>query len=125
MRLSVVMHKKRILLVPLVVVVGIAAVLWALPRRPAVSLTTIVHLSPGMSEADVAMLLGPPTADVTARPPAGLPPAAPGGKLLQYVGDRATATVEFDPGGRVVRVHPVIRTVTGIERVRLRLNWWW
>jgi hypothetical protein len=119
-------RKRTILLLgPLIAVVGIVAVVWALPNRPAVSLTTIVHLSPGMSETDVAELLGPPTADVTARPPAGLPPAARGGKLLQYVGDRATVTVEFDPAGRVVCFYPAIRTVTGIERLRLRLNWWW
>jgi hypothetical protein len=76
-----------------------------------------------MSEADVTAILGSPTADLTARPPAGVPSPAPGGRLLEYAGVRATARVEFDAGGRLVRNSPVVRTVTGLERLRLRLNW--
>jgi hypothetical protein len=105
-------------------VAGVAATLWALQRRPAVTLTTMARLTPGMSEADVAAVLGPPSADRTACPPAAVPPPAAGGRLLEYAGDRATARVEFDAGGRLVRCHPEVRIVTGLERLRLRLNWW-
>jgi hypothetical protein len=111
-------------LVALVGLVGAAILLWPAPERPAASLTTLAHLAPGMSEAQVAAALGPPAADVTGRPPAGVPPAAPGGRLLVYTGDRAMATVEFGPDGRLVRYHPVVRTVNLEERIRLRLNWW-
>jgi hypothetical protein len=77
-----------------------------------------------MTEAEVTAELGPPVADLTASPPAGVPAAPPGGRLVEYGGDRATATVTFGPDGRMVRVHPVIRTVNLEERVRLRANWW-
>jgi hypothetical protein len=107
-----------------IVVAGVAVTLWALRSRPEVTLTTMVRLTPGMSGADVAAVLGSPTADLTACPPAGVPPPAVGGRLLEYAGDRATARVEFDAGGRLVRCHPVVRVVTGLERLRLRLNWW-
>jgi hypothetical protein len=95
-----------------------------LPPRPEVSLTTIGRLRRGMSESEVAAVLGPPTADVTAHPPAGLPPPTAGGRLLEYDGKLATARVEFDAAGGFLRCHPVIRTVTGLERLRIRLNWW-
>jgi hypothetical protein len=35
-----------------------------------------------------------------------------------------TVTVEFDGAGRLVRYYPVVHEVSGLERVRLRLNWW-
>jgi hypothetical protein len=77
-----------------------------------------------MTEAEVTAELGPPTGDVTANPPTGVPAAPPGGRLLEYGGDRATATVTFGPDGRMVRVHPVVRTINLEERIRLRANWW-
>jgi hypothetical protein len=104
-------------------VAGVAVTWWALQSRPAVTLTTILRLTPGMSEADVAAILGSPTADLTASPPPGFPPPAAGGRLLEYAGDRATARVEFDAGGRLVRCIPLVRVVTGLERLRIRLNW--
>ena len=104
---------------------GAVALLRLPPMQPGVSLTTLAQLKAGMSEADVAAILGPPTADWTGRPPTGHPPPAAGARLLGYAGDRATASVEFDSGGRFVRCRPVtVRVVTGLERVRLRLNWW-
>jgi hypothetical protein len=107
-------------------VAGVATTLWTLDRQPAVTVTTIARLTPGMSEADVKAVLGSPAADLTARPPAGVRPPLAGGRLLEYTGVRATAWVEFDGGGRLVRCHPpVVRVVTGLERLRLRLNWWW
>lgn len=54
---------------------GVAALVWLLPKRTEVSLTTIARLSPGMSEADVAKVLGPPTADRTGQPLARFPVA--------------------------------------------------
>jgi hypothetical protein len=68
------MRKRRILLV-LAALAGLAglawiAFIWTLPKRPEVSLTTMVRLKRGMSEADVVAVLGPPAADLTARPPA-------------------------------------------------------
>lgn len=100
-----------------IVLVGLA------PQRAGVSLTTIARLTPGMTEADVAAVLGPPTTDRTGRPPARFPAAADA-RLLEYAGERATAVAEFD-AGRLVQCRPVsIRTVSGVERVRLRLNWW-
>jgi hypothetical protein len=104
---------------------GAVALLLSAPGRPGVSLTTMARVEPGMSEAEVEAVLGPPTADRTGRPPPRVAPSAAGGRLLEYAGERATAVVEFDPGGRAVRAWPVeVRTVTGVERVRLRLNWW-
>ena len=112
-----------VLLVPLVL--GATAVLRALaPRTPNVSLTTLARLNPGMSEAEVAAALGPPTEDVTGRAPPDIPPAAPGGRLLVYVGERAKATLEFGADGRLVRHEVVIWAVNLEERIRLRLNWW-
>src|SRR5262245_15862893 len=99
---------------------GVIAITWMLPKRAEVSLTTIARLTPGMPEADVAAVLGAPAADLTARPPAGVPSPATGGRLLEYVGELATARVEFDADGRLVRCHPVVHTVTGLERIRLR-----
>ena len=62
--------------------------------RPEVSLTAIMdRLTAGMSEADVAAVLGPPTADVTGRLPARYPTPAAGGRVLEYQGARATAGV--------------------------------
>ena len=104
---------------------GAVFLLWLPPKEPEVSLTTLAHLKPGMSEADVAAVLGPPTADRTSQPPAGDALTVAGGRLLEYAGERATATVEFDASGRLVRCRPVeVRKVTGLERIRLRLNWW-
>jgi hypothetical protein len=115
-----------ILLLVLLVLAGTVIVLVALtPESPEVSLRTLTRLDPGMSEAEVAAAIGPPTEDVTGRAPPSIPPAAPGGRLLVYPGERATATVEFGPDGRLVRYHPVIRTINLEERIRLRLNWWW
>jgi hypothetical protein len=110
-------------LLVLAILAGVAAFV-ALPRRPEVSLTTLGRLRRGMSEAEVAAVLGPPTADLTAHPPAGLPPPPAGGKLLEYSGKLATAQVEFDAAGGFARSHAVIHTVTGLERLRIRLNWW-
>ncbi len=108
-------------------VAWVAAWLWLGRGRPEVSLTTIMdRLSPGMSESDVAAILGPPTADVTGRLPAYFPPPAAGGRVLEYAGERATAGVEFGPDGRLVRAYPIkLRVITGPERVRSRLNLWW
>ena len=103
---------------------GVVAILWAVPAQPEVSLTTLARLTPGMSEADVAGLFGLPTADVTGQPPTSIPPPVAGGRLLEYSGRRATVTVEFDADGRLVRTYPVIHEVSGLERVRIRLNWW-
>ena len=125
------MRKKWRLLVALLgvlVLAGVGVLLSLAPKlslaRPEVSLTTLVRLDPGMTEAEVAALLGPPTDDVTGRAPASIPPAAPGGRLLMYTGERATATVEFGPDGRLVRYHFDLRTINLEERIRLRLNWW-
>jgi hypothetical protein len=98
--------------------------LYLSPARPDVTLTTMARLSPGMLEADVRAILGPETADLTARPPAGVPAPAAGGRLLEYAGTRATARVEYGPDGRMVRCHTAVRVVTGLERLRIRLNWW-
>jgi hypothetical protein len=123
------MWKKWRLLVALLgvlVLAGVGVLLSLAPKkRPEVSLTTLVRLDPGMTEAEVTAVLGPPTDDVTGRAPASIPPAAPGGRLLMYTGERATATVEFGPDGRLVRYHPVFRTINLEERIRIRLNWWW
>jgi hypothetical protein len=118
--------RRRVLLVLIALagLAGVAALLWLPPARPEVSLTTLVRLTPGMSEAQVAAVLGPPAADLTGQPPQGVPPPAPGARLLRYAGRRATVTAEFDAGGRLVRYHPVIHEVSGLERVRLRLNLW-
>src|SRR5438105_4390242 len=59
---------------------GAALLLWPSPGRPAPSLKALARLAPGMTEAQVAALLGPPAADVTGAPPPGVPPAAPGGR---------------------------------------------
>jgi hypothetical protein len=120
--------RKRRALVVLAAAAGVAwvaAFLWTRRVSPEVSLTTMSRLTPGMSEADVAAALGPPTADVTGRLPARFPRPAAGNRVLEYAGVRATAAVEFSPDGRLVREYPTsIRVVTGLERVRLRLNWW-
>ena len=117
----------RRVLVGFAVLFGLAGaffLLWPAPVQSGASLKTLARLAPGMSEAQVATEIGPAFADVTDRPPTGVPPAARGGRLLAYTGDRATATVEFGPDGRLVRVHPVVRTVNLEERIRIRLNWW-
>jgi hypothetical protein len=122
------MRKWRRLLVGVVALLALAGgavLLWPREPRPALSLRTLTRLDPGMTEAQVAALLGPTAADVTGAPPPGVPAPKPGGRLLVYSGDRATATVEFGPDGRMVRFHPVIRTVNLEERIRIRLNWWW
>jgi hypothetical protein len=64
------MRKGWGLLVALLVVLvlaGVAVLLSLDHKRPEVSLTTLVRLDPGMTEAEVADLLGPPTDDVTGR----------------------------------------------------------
>jgi hypothetical protein len=122
------MRKWRRLLFGVVVLLGLAGaavVLWPSPQRPEPSLRTLTRLDPGMTEAQVAALLGPSAADVTGAPPPGVPPPAPGGRLLVYSGDRATATVEFGADGRVVRFHPDFRSFNLEERIRIRLNCWW
>jgi hypothetical protein len=49
---------------------GAGALLYLLLRpEPEVTLTTMLRIGPGVTEADVADVLGPPTADLTARPP--------------------------------------------------------
>jgi hypothetical protein len=124
---SVRVRRWRRFVVALLMLVGLAgaAVFVVLaPESPGVTLTTLARLIPGMSESQVSAVLGPPSDDVTGRPPPGVPRAAPGGRLLLYAGDRAMATVEFGPEGHLIRCHPVIRTVTFPERIRLRLNLW-
>ena len=114
-------------MVGLAVLFGLAGAvffLWPAPKQLDVSLRSLTRLEPGMSEAQVAAEIGPSVADVTDHPPAGVPPAARGGRLLAYTGDRATATVEFGRDGRLVRFHPVIHTINLEERIRIRLNWW-
>jgi hypothetical protein len=144
------MRRRRILLVLLAfaTLVGVAAFVWLSPAPTDVSLTTLTRLKPGMSEADVAMIFGAPAADLTGVPVDAVPPPAPGAKLwvntrslagvgkegvpplkagarlLRYVGRRATVTAEFDAGGGLIRWYPVIHEISGLERVRLRLNWW-
>src|SRR5437867_3995183 len=110
-----------IVLACLTTLAGVAVLLWMLPARPDVSLTTLARLTPGMSEAEVADVFGPPAADLTGQPPARIPPPEAGGRLLEYSGRRATMTVEFDAGGRLVRSHSVVHEVSGLERVRIRL----
>jgi hypothetical protein len=119
--------RRRILLVVIALasLAGVAALLWLSPAQPEVSLTTVLRLTPGMSEADVAAVLGPPTSDRTDQPLVGVSPSAAGGRVLEYAGDRATAMVEFGPDGQLVRIHRIgVRVVTPLERLRLRLNWW-
>jgi hypothetical protein len=120
------MTKKRFLLIagPLGAYAVILGVLAMLPPRREVSLTTLARLTPGMSEADVAAVFGPPSADPTDQASVRVPPPVAGGRLLIYSGHRATVTAEFDAAGRLVRWYPVIHEVSGPERVRLRLNWW-
>ncbi len=121
------MRKRRRFLVGLLILLALAGavvLLWPVPDEPRASLKALARLAPGMTEAEVTAELGPPVADVTASPPAGVPAAPPGGRLLEYGGDRATATVAFGPDGRMVRFHPVVRTVNLEERIRLRANWW-
>ena len=135
-----------VILIALASLTGVAAVVWLLAATPEVSLTTMARLTPGMSEADVTAVIGPPTADLTGLPPTEVPPPAPGVpgfapgslvavgqqvppaaagvRLLRYTGRRATVTVEFDAHGRLVRCYPVVHEISGLERVRLRLNWW-
>ena len=112
-------------------------VLAMLPGRPEVSLTTLSRLTVGMSEADVADVFGPPAAGLTGQTPLGgwiypgqgkgvaiATPPKGGLRVLRYSGPRATVTVEFGVDGRLVRCYPVIHEVSGLERLRLRLNWW-
>jgi hypothetical protein len=115
------------------VALSVAAILFAavatlfvlLRPVPEVSLTGMSRLRLGMTEAEVAANLGAPTGDLTAAPPAGVPAPPSGGKLLEYTGAKATARVEFGPDGRMARCDAAsIRTVSGLERVRIRLNWW-
>jgi len=113
-----------LLILSLTAVIGLAVTLWCLPSRPEVTLTTMARLAPGMTEMEVAELIGPPTADLTTCPPAGIALMTTAGRLLEYAGDQATAQVEFDTAGRLVRCYPKVRIITGLERLRLRLNWW-
>src|SRR5262245_32966120 len=115
------MRKPRRFLFGVLALLGLAGAMipwvWRAPDRPRASLKALVRLAPGMPEAEVTAALGPPVADVTDSPPTGVPPAPLGGRLLLYTGERATATVEFGPDGRMVRCHPVIRTVNLEERI--------
>lgn len=117
-------QRTLLLLLALAVLGALVSLLGLRPARPDVSLMSISRLAPGMTEADVTRLLGPPTDDLTHRPPPGVPSPAGGGRLLEYAGDRATAKVEFGPDGRLVRCRPSIRVVSGLERLRIRLNGW-
>ena len=122
------MRKRKRILFGLAILGGIAGAIvlwWPAPDPPQASLKTIARLAPGMTEAEVAAKIGPPSADVTGGPPAGVPMAPAGGRLLEYDGDRATATVAFGPDGRMVMVYTVVRTISLEERIRLRTNWWW
>jgi hypothetical protein len=104
---------------------GAASTAWTLTAGPPqVSVTSIMRLKAGMTEADVAAVLGPATADVTARPPAGVPAPAAGERMLEYAGARATARLAYDADGKLVRWYPAVRTVTATERLRLRLASW-
>jgi hypothetical protein len=119
--------RRRRLLLGLVLLASLAAaavLLWPRPAPPGVSLTTLSRLQPGMTETEVAAILGPPVADVTDQAPAGGPASIGRGRLLHYAGDRASANIEYDEDDRLVRIFPAVKTVTGLERVRLRLNWW-
>jgi hypothetical protein len=107
----------------LVALAGVFAILWLIPSRPEVSLTTVVRVKPGMSEAAVAAILGPPTADVTTVRMGIVPPPPDGCRLLEYADELATARVVFDADDRVVGCQSTIHTITGLERLRLRLNW--
>lgn len=144
------MRRRRILLalVGLAGLVGVTSLFWLVPPRPEVSLTTLARLRPGMSEAEVAAIFGAPTADLSGLPPGAVPPPAPGAEFwvnpgslagagkggapprrpgarrLRYVGRRATVTAEFDSKGGLVHCYPVIHEISGLERIRLRLNWW-
>jgi hypothetical protein len=113
-----------IALTSLATMAGVAIFLWPPHARPEVTLTTLTRPKPGMSEADVEAIFGPPTGDLTGNPPATVPRPVAGGRLLLYSGRRATVTVEFDAGGQLVRSFPEIHEVSGLERIRLRLNWW-
>jgi len=88
--------------VSLAVLLGLAGVslflLWPAPGQPGASLKTMARLAPGMSEAQVVPKWAT-IADVDRPPPAGFPPAAPGGRLLEYTGDRSSATIEFGQTG--------------------------
>ena len=118
-------HRALVILAAVATAAGVLVTLWALMSRPSVSLTSMARLRPGMTEADVAAVLGQPTADLTGHEPAGVPAPVAGGRLLEYASDRATARVEYGPGGRLVRVHAAaVRKVSGLERLRLRLDWW-
>jgi hypothetical protein len=125
-----IMRRQRVFLVMvalLALVASVGPIAWLISARDRqeVSLTTLAQVRPGMSEADVSAILGHSTTDRTDRPPARVAPPGAGGRLLEYAGERATAVVEFDADGRVVRAQPVeVRQVTGLERLRLRLNWW-
>ena len=69
------------------ILLGAVATLFLFLRpMPEVSVTGMSRLRRGMTEAEVAANLGPPTADLTAEPPAGVPAPAAGGKLLEYAG---------------------------------------
>jgi hypothetical protein len=141
-------RRRLLVLIAIASLVGVAALLWLLPAPTEVSLTTLARLKPGMSEADVAAIFGPPAVDLTGVPPeavprpapgaefwvnpgslinvarGGVPPPRAGARLLRYVGRRATVTAEFDADGRLVHCYPVIHEISGPERIRLRLNWW-
>ena len=120
------MSRRRRVLIALGIlgVLAVAAVvLWPDRDPPTPTLRRLAHVEPGLAEAEVAAVIGPPARDVTTNP--GAPPmTTTGGRLLEYVGERLTVIVEFDADGRFVACHPFVYKVTFQERVRLRLNWW-
>jgi hypothetical protein len=85
------MRRRRRLLIGLPLLAGLATavvLLWPRAEPPGVSLTSLARLRPGMTEAEVAAVLGPPVADLSAQSPTG-GPAPPGqGPLLEYAGAR-------------------------------------
>jgi hypothetical protein len=78
--------RKLMILATLAVLAGAGVSLSLLLRpKPDVTLTTMSRVRHGMTEAEVAVRFGPPTADLTGRPPAGTPALA-GPAMLAGVG---------------------------------------
>jgi hypothetical protein len=117
----------KVVILTIPVLLGGLVIYLAVAIRPVpdVTLTTMSRLAPGMTEAEVAARLGEPTADLTAAPPVAAPAPGVNGRLLEYAGDAATAWVEYDQHGHLVRWTPgAVRRVSAYERVRLRLDLW-
>ena len=117
---------RRRFVVGLVLLIGLgvaAYLIWPAPDPPSLRLTNLHQLRPGMSEAEVEAVVGPPSTDLTGQGPGATPPVPANGRLLQYDGKRMSAKVSFDKDGRVVQVLPEIRSVSGMDRIRLRTGW--